>query len=353
MKKVICVLLVTLFFCSFAGQSQANAPMEENDVLCHLNEYITLSGAIELEVVFGEDFEGENFSEFNVATVEIGLDVEMSDWATGYILAAYDEDDDQIFIDEATIGLGDTEKFPLFMTLGKFDMPFGNFETHMVQDPLTLEIGEIGAKGVSVGFEQNGSYGAVYGFDGINKSGSSDRIEGFGFQAGYYYEKEGVSVNGGVSWVNNIADSGGISDLFDENGLEEIQDQVTGLGAYLVTGYGPFSFAGEYVRAMDEFEDSEISYGSHGAEPKAWSSEFAYTTELYGRETVFAIGYQGTWEAVDLGLPESRIIGAVGVNVLEGVTLTLEYFHDDDYKEDDGGTGKSAETFTAQLGYEF
>lgn len=277
----------------------------------------------------------------------------MSGWATGYILAAYDEEDDHLVIDEATIRLGDVKKFPLFMTAGKFTMPFGRFETNMVQDSLALEIGEIGTEDISVEFEQNGFYGSAYGYNGINKSGSSHRIEGFGFQASYCYEKNEASVDGGISWVSNIADSGGISDLFDENGLEEIHDQVGGLGAYLMAGYGPFSFAGEYVRAMDEFEDSEISYRTHGAEPRAWSTEFANTTELYGIETTFAIGYQSSMEAVDLGLPESRIIGVVGINILKGVTLTLEYFHDDDYNEEDGGTGKSAETFTVQLAYEF
>ena len=334
-------------------QPEVKAPMEEDGDLRQFNEYITLSGAIELEAASGEDFEGNNFSELNLATAEIGLNIQMSEWAKGYLLTAYDEEDDQLFIDEATIELGNGTKFPLFMTAGKFCMPFGYFETSMVQDPLTLDVGEIRAEGVSVGFEQSGFYGAVYGYDGINQSGSDNTIEGFGAQAGYRYEKNDLFIDGGVSWVHNIADSGGISDVFDENGLKEINDEVPGLGVHLMTAYGPISIIGEYTRAMDKFEESEIPYNTHGAEPKAWSSEFAYTIDLYDLETVFAIGYQGTREAVNLGLPESRMIGAVGINLLEGVTVTVEYFYDDDYPEDDGGTGNSAGTVTTRLAYEF
>lgn len=52
------------------------------------------------------------------------------------------------------------------------------------------------------------------------------------------------------------------------------------------------------------------------------------------------------------------IIGAISVGLFEGTTLTLEYFHDEDYDvedngSEDGGTGEDKYGFTAQLAYEF
>ncbi len=61
--------------------------------------------------------EGNSFSEFIVANVELGFDAQMSEWAIGHILAKYEGgDDDNFFIDEANIWLGNYEKYPLLRT---------------------------------------------------------------------------------------------------------------------------------------------------------------------------------------------------------------------------------------------
>ena len=268
-----------------------------------INDYVTLFGLIEAEAIFGEDYEGNSFSEFNVATVELGLSAQMSEWAAAHLMALYEGPDGDLNIDEATIWLGNYEKYPLLMTVGKFYMPFGSFETNMIQDPLTLEIGEINDYGVAVGFLGNGFYGALYGYNGMKETGSSDTITGFGAEAGYGFESESMSFKTGVSWVNNIADSGGITEYLEESGMDSIEDQVNGIGLHVMVGFGPVSFIGEYIQALDDF--TEIAYMDHGAETKAWNTEFAYSIELFDRESIFAIAYQGTSEAVELGLPET------------------------------------------------
>ncbi len=327
---------------------------EEEGRAQKINEYVTLFGLIEGEVVFGEDFEGSNFSEFNVATVELGFDVQMSEWAVGHILAKYEGgDDDDLFIDEANIWLGNYEKYPLLLTAGKFYMPFGNFETNMIQDPLTLEIGEINDYGAAIGLEHSGFYGAVFGYNGLKETESSETISGFGLMAGYTYEHEEMALETGISWVNNIADAGSISDALDANGFDTVIDQVSGLSVNILGSYGPFSLLGEYTTSLDSFAPSEIGFDGNGAEPKAWNVEFGYATELLGKESVFAIGYQGTDEALELGLPEIRIIGTASFVILNGTTVSFEYFYDKDYSLTDGGTGESAGTFTTQLAYEF
>jgi hypothetical protein len=56
---------------------------------------------------------------------------------------------------------------------------------------------------------------------------------------------------------------------------------------------------------------------------------------------------------VELGLPSSRYMGIGSMVVLPGTTVSIEYFHDDDYDLDEGGTGESADIITTQLAYEF
>lgn len=320
-----------------------------------INKHVTLSGLIEGEAVFGDDYNEENFSEFNVTSVELGLDALMDDWTTGHILAKFEggEEDNHLFIDEAIIQLGNSEKFPVLMTAGLFYMPFGNFTTNMVQDPLTLEIGEINAPGVVVGFETTDFSGALYGYKGLNETGGSDSIKGFGAMLGYLYENETLSVDTGISWVNNIADSGGISDALDDAGLDSINDRIPGFSAYFIASTGSFSLIGEYVQTLDPFAAYELPFNGQGAQPRAWNMELAYNTQMLEKETVFALGYQGSREGRGLGLPYIRYIGSASMALFKETALTLEYYHDQDYSIDNGGTDEDANVFTAQLAYEF
>ncbi len=316
-----------------------------------INDYVTLFGSIEGEAVFGEDYEGNSFSEFNIAEATLGFDAQMSDWVIGHLLAKYEGPDDNLFMDEANIWIGNQEKFPVIMTAGKFYMPFGNFETNMVQDTLTLDIGEINDYGLAAAFLSNGFYGTMYSYNGMKETGSSDTIKGFGAKAGYNFENDAMSLRTGVSWVNNIADAGGISDNLEESGIDTIEDQVDGLALHFVASYGSVSFISEYITALNDF--TEIAYKDHGAEPKAWNTEFAYSTEILENASVFAIGYQGSSESVELGLPEARYIAAASMVLSPGTALTVEYCHDKDYGIQEGGSDEDANVFTTQLSYEF
>jgi hypothetical protein len=327
-----------------------------------ISEFVILSGLIEVNFATGDDFAGESFNSFDTSKVTLGLDIKATDWATGHVLLKYEEDgdDDEFSVDEATITLGDTEKFPLTLTAGKFYMPFGNFKTNMIQDPLTLEIGEINDSGAALGFEANGFNAALYGYKGMKETDIDDPDDnsytkmGYGVMAGYGYEKDDTSFTGGVSWTSNMADSdGAIADTFDDAGLGSINDSVNGFGVHVGAGFGPVSFIGEYITALDNFSQTEIDFLGQGAEPSAWNAELAYTTELLSRETVFAIGWQQTDEAVAIGLPESRYLGSVGMEILPKTVLTLEYYYDNDYDTEDNGTGENASVVTAKLAYEF
>lgn len=107
------------------------------------------------------------------------------------------------------------------------------------------------------------------------------------------------------------------------------------------------------VVALDSFGAGEMDFSGHGAKPKAWQTELAYTTEMAEREVTLALGYQRTDEALALGLPEHRYLAAIGIGLFDYTTLSLEYRHDQDYGTADGGTDANAHQVTAQLAVEF
>ena len=325
-----------------------------------INEFVSLSGSIEGDFKTGEDFTGNHSSEFVLDTVELIMEARMTDWATGKIVIDYDgtSDSEDLFLDEAHITLGKTETFPFFLTGGKIYAPFGDFSTNMIQDPLTQALGEINPKGIIAGYEKNGVIANVLTYNGMREGGDpaeeeNDSINGFGASFAYSYEQDECGFNAGIGWVSNLADAGTITDYLEEKGIFAVADQAPGLSLNLGARYNAFALLTEYVTALDHFTLDELTYGVSEAEPSAWNSELAYTATIMGKETVFAVGYQKSWEASALELPEHRYLVAASIGLFEGTTLAFEYYYDKDYSISDGGTDNNGHGFTTRLGYEF
>jgi hypothetical protein len=315
-----------------------------------IDDNVTLFGVIEADATVGRGPEGDWSSAYSIDTVELGFDAQLGDRALGHILVSYD---DELFVEEASIWIGNQEEWPVLVTAGMFYMPFGDFGTNMIQDPLTLEIGEISALGVAVRFENSGLNGALFSYKGPTGTGAGDSIEGFGGSLGYAWEDEASSVDVGVSAVSNIADAGGIAEILEETGSDSLERLVPGLGLHVAFAAGPWSFVGEYVEALEPFDADQLSFRGRGAEPRAWNLEAARQFELFDRLTVVGLGYQESRESVAIELPENRFNASVAMVLFDGATFTFEVLLDEDYGVADGGTGGDARVYRGQLAYEF
>ncbi len=106
---------------------------------------------------------------------------------------------------------------------------------------------------------------------------------------------------------------------------------------------GAYAFNGDIDESGD---DDEIKcFGLNAG--------YAFENETFGLEAVAALAYQGSDEALALELPEERYLGSFGIGLIDGLSLAVEYAHDEDYDEKDGGTGESADTVTLQMTLEF
>lgn len=330
-----------------------------------LGNHIKFSGLFEGDFFAGKDAldpTGAHTTEFDLATMELYIDMMVTDWATGRIVIEYDDDDDKLRVDEAHVTLGNIEKFPLFLTVGRLYVPFGDFSTHMLQDPFTQVLGEINDEGAILGASFAGVTASVFTYNGMDKDDlDNDTVNGYGASLTYGFEDDSKNVNIGVAWVSNIADSSELSDVVEENVFADnaatgqargLSDEVSALAAFVNGAWGPVGLIAEYVQALDRFEDREFAYGGDGAKPAAMNLELAYTTSVYDLETVFALGYQRSWESVDF-LPKHRYIGTTSFGIFEGTTLTFEYYYDENYTVGSGGTDSNGHGFTTRLAYEF
>lgn len=341
--------------------SGVSVAVEQNSSLESWANRITLSGVIEVEVGYENiDYDDptkndEDSSDISLATVELGVDVAITDHVSGSVLLLFEEGEGSIDIDEAFIMYDGEEDNPLFARGGMLYVPFGDFSSNMISDPLTLEVGETRDSAVEVGFNHGGFYSSVYVFNGdIDEAGDDSHIDNFGVNVGYGMESDDFSMDFGMSYINNILDSDGLGDDFedkmaeaeDAGALLELDEYVGGFGAHVVVGVAGFSVIGEYIAAMDDPE-----YVLNGAKEEveafsAWNMEVGYTFEFSGRETTVGIAYQGSDDA-DNFIAETRYMGVVSVAVVDGTSLAVEYLHDE-FENDD-----EADVITAQLAIEF
>ncbi len=338
-----------------AAKDGQSAPESDGGLLAAINDHVELSAVVEMETGYAKDYDKTKSSDIALATIEIGLDGQVSEWSSAHILLKYEEgeDDDHVFVDEGTISLGNMDKFPVMLMAGKMYMPFGAYNSNMISDPLTLEIGETNDSAVQLLTEINGFYATAYIFNGkTNEAGDDDIINTYGANIGYTMSNDNFSMDAGIDWLSNMADSNGMADYISTT-TSTIAESVGGFSAHVTIEVAGFTLISEYLTALNDFTLGEVDFNGQGAEPSAYNVEAAYSLYIAGKVTSLALGYQVTEESLDLGLPESRIIVAASMEIFKYTTLALEYFHDEDYGTSDGGTGEKANTLTMQLALEF
>ncbi len=315
-----------------AGTGSAVAPVGPT-----WTERLTFSGVVEVEAGLTDGDDGTE-SDIAVATVELGLEAQINDYSAAQVLFLY-EDGEDLRVDEAFITLGNLERNPFYLSAGKLYVPFGNYETQMISDPLTLEIGEAGEDVIQIGLEAAGFYASAYGFNGDTADGGSDVVEHYGLNGGYALEAAAFSLDIGGGWLSSIGDTDGLTDALG-GGPVAVNDYIDGYAAHLITGYGPFSLIGEYVGAGDDLAgaDSQIS---------AYNLEAGFFFPLAGREASIAFGYQKTDEARWADLPEKRMVSALAVEIMDSTSLALEWMNEEDYD------GVDSDVYTLQLAAEF
>lgn len=310
---------------------------------------IELSALIEVEASRSDPYEGDTSSDIALATAEIGLAGQITDAVSGEITLLYEGETTDV--DVASITIAPSESF-WSVTAGQIFVPFGSFESNMVSDPLTLEIGETRERAVQLDFGSDALAASVYAFNGTNKQndGADDKIDNFGATFGYAVENDSFGFSASIGYINDIGDS---DSLQGGLGTNDIRDHVPGQTMSAILTTGPFTVIGEYVSASDEFQAAELAFNGEGAQPEAWNIEAGYSFDLAGKGATVALGVQGTGEALALELPKTRTLATLSVGIMDNTTLAFEYSQDKDYDVSEGGTGNTASTLTAQLAVEF
>ena len=311
---------------------------------------IGIGGVIEVEIVHDSPYVDKSTSSADTATVDVAFAAELGDAASAELALTMD-DDGKMEVDVAAVTIG-MDEAPVSFTAGQILLPFADFGTELISDPMALELGEAHQTVLQIGFEAGSLAGSIYAFNGDADYKGSDRIGDFGVQADYGIELGGMGFNAGVGWLSDLRES----HIAEEYQLEDEdwpgdRKKVAGLAVSAGLGFGPLTFSGHYITARDKIE--ELDYAGEPAQPSAYGVEASYAFEMGDREVAVAAGWQRTREAVGLGMPETKVLFGFSTELVENVGIALEYASSSDYGATNGGTGKDGRAVTLQLAAEF
>ncbi|NHN36041.1 porin [Pseudomaricurvus alcaniphilus] len=298
---------------------------------------VTVYGLLEIEAGYSDNQQGSS-SDLGVATVELGLDAQLTRNINATVTALYEEDATDLEIDQATLTLADLAGSGVSLSLGQTYVPFGNFETNLVNDTLILELAETRETAAMLSWEYQGFNVSAYTFNGDIDHGG-DTLESLGVSLGW--SNDGFSF--GADYISNILDSDSLSAALAEDiseaglDLSNIEDRA---GAFILQATARLA----NLMLIAEYVDSErFSIGSF-SERELQAVHLEAATDI-GPWTL-ALSWQETDNAANL-LPQERLSLGASTSINDSLGIGLEYWRDQDY------SGRDADNLLLQLNAHF
>ncbi len=176
-------------------------------------------------------------------------------------------------MDERYLGLrlNDT----LRLQIGRQYVPFGNYDTAMINMPLTQYLGETRAEAMSLAVERDTYHMALYAF---NTSQTASTV--WGINLG----RQWGPLEGNLSWMNDLTASGAFTDGQHASG-------PVALGHHLQWTDRNWVAHLEWIGALDTLPTALALWRGQGAQPQALAAELRLPTKL-PRQGDLALSWQ-------------------------------------------------------------
>lgn len=274
---------------------------------------------------------------------------------------------------------GNFEKSPVYATLGYQYLPFGSFTTRQITDTLPRDLARTKAPAALGGYDYRDETvdlnAALFVFDGDTKDARDFSLNQWGLnlqgrKTGLGAKRD-MKISAGVSYINNMASSEGISDEVVDSAasgganLSKLKHYIPAVDVRSKWVKGPWSVWGEYITAtrsfaQRDFAQTHAGHAPHGIQPEALHAEANYQFELWNFSQTLAISYDATRDALAFGLPKSQIVLGYVIKPIRNLQITSEYAHKNDYGKNESadlgngtntvaGTGKTDDLFQIAL----
>lgn len=378
------------------GQLIVNAPSIDTDAKLLFRRYLdqqkflqaklplpalprlVFSGSVTGQAIMSNPYYGSHTTDINLSGAELDAFAELTDWVNGYISMTYDDSladssnrrisNSNIHLDKGFITIGNFRASPFYGSIGQMYVPFGRYGSNMISSPLTKYVGKTKERAISVSYAaapwdmKYAPYVTMFLAKGDAQYANSNIAKQFGIDTGVRFGDVIFNSSAGVSYISNIADADGMQDNgmtsssdfrgFDKTNSplvadpEKLVHRVGGADIHATIGIKAFTVLAEYVTALQQFSQSNMTFNSHGAKPRALNAELAYTFAIWKLPTTAAIGYGLSRQALALNIPERRYIASIQSTVLKNTIVSLEYRHDINYARSNTATGQTLNATT-------
>ena len=311
---------------ALAAVAQDAAPAEEEEAsfpLLTAAKELGLSATLEVTASWTKQGDDKD-SDVNLDTAEIDLGGKITDRLSVAFAILYEEGEDVCF-DVAEFEYEFEAVEGLVLHGGQLYMPFGVFETALVSDPLTLELGEISDAAIGLKWSNDlvgfGAY--VFGGDLNDETDDADELQYVAFAQLTPFE--GLTLSAAV--LSDIGEAGLRDTVLDalEEGVEGEDgekedgsyDGSVGLNFAAVFEAGDFTVAAEWVGAADDVE-----LNGEKNKPQAWALDLAWAV---ADDWTLGARYEGSKDFLPDEMPETKF--AVGAEWAfdEHAAVALEY----------------------------
>lgn len=314
------------------GKALEKAAGEAEEEPAEEDEFGSVEFGGVLEGQFGHVIaEDDTGNDFTLATVELGTDVSLGPNVSGHVVFLYEqgENDDNIAVDTGTIDLSIPTNSPVELSLsfGLMCVPFGEYNSHFLADPYTLEIGETSQLALQLGAAYKvvsvsaALYNEEVGVVGDSNTRIGDVAARIAISAPEGVLGDGGAFTVGTSFITNVAGTDGLSEMIEGG---EILERTAGLGAFISLSILGASLETEFIQVVDNIQ---IPDGGETLKPRAFNAELGYS--LPDMPVSIAVRFEQLSES---GHKDTRRFGGVAsLGLFGGASfLTLEFLRTDD-----------------------
>lgn len=322
---------------------------------------LEISGDVIGQIGYHESFASRSMHDIDLTGARLDFLAEVGPWAFGYVSLDYDNSfldsalkgsgqriaNSNVYLKRGFLTVGDLDVSPVYFSLGQMFVPFGRYSTALVTAPLTGAIGRTNARAALLGVSYEAFYGSVYAFNGESDVASTG-INQWGVNAGFEYQEDCLSFEGGAGLIGNIADAPKFQNTGRYSGFmgfgaayeyEQLQHRVPAYDLHGKVKYDCAALTVEYIDSTRSFDEADLTYNGQGARPRALHIEGSYAFPLMSKGVLLAAAYSRSWESLALNLPKHSFIVALNSALFKNSIASLEYRHDCNYSSGDTASG--------------
>jgi hypothetical protein len=338
--------------------------------------FVDLSGQLQLTAFQQRPYAGKKTSDVDVTDAELDIMPVFNQWVSGFMALDYDNSpaavgtrasNSRFFMDTGFITVGNLKKSPFYSSLGQLYVPFGEYLSYMIDNPVTKYLGRTKGRAIVVGYDQEGQVNGLnvtaFTFKGDSTTSPvSNKINQFGGNIDYMLTQSNWSGDVAAGYITNIADSQSLqqngSSAPEFGGFggatgQTLTHRVPGLDVHTLITVGNIDFMGEYVTAATSFSPDNMTFDGVGAKPSALHTEVDYTLPasiMGNKTTILSAGYDRTSDALALLLPKQSYFAVATTSFWRDTIQALEYRHDINYSANSTATGQNTAVAASGLG---